>query len=351
MRTRSLSIGLSLFVLLAVAGSCGESDPSTSTTSGSASGASTTGGEGGSGQGGGGGASAGAWQGLAPLANGPRQETAVVAFEGKILVIGGFDAAGEVVPDVEAYDPETNTWAPFTPLPKSLHHVNAAVVGGKVYVLGALRDPTFIEVGDVYEYDPAGKAWIAKTKMTPGTERGAAAVGVIGTKIYIAGGFRMSAVADFSAYDTATDTWEELPDLPAPRDHLVGGAAGGVMYAIGGRNGSIGSVDDAVYAFDPSAGMWTERAEMPTARGGSAAALVGGRFIVAGGEGNQAAASGVFDDVEAYDPAKDAWTILTPMFTPRHGTGGAELNGKLYVPGGADKQAFGAVDTVEVYVP
>jgi N-acetylneuraminic acid mutarotase len=340
-------MGLSLFILLAGAASCGESDPSTSTTSGSASASATTGGQGGDG----GGASAGAWGALAPLANGPRQETAVVAFEGKILVIGGFDAMGDVVPDVEAYDPETNTWAPFTPLPKSLHHVNAAALGGKIYVLGALREATFIEVGDVYEYDPAAKAWSEKTKMPPGTERGAAAVGVIGTKIYIAGGYRMGAVAEFSAYDTATDTWEDLPPLPAPRDHLVGGAAGGVMYAIGGRDSFIVELDAAVHAFDPSVGMWTERKEMPTARGGCAAALVGGRFIVAGGEGNPAEASGVFDDVEAYDPEKDTWAVLTPMLTPRHGTGGAELNGKLYVPGGADKQAFGAVDTVEVYAP
>jgi N-acetylneuraminic acid mutarotase len=77
---------------------------------------------------------------------------------------------------------------------------------------------------------------------------------------------------------------------------------------------------------------------------------VKGRFVVVGGEGNAAAASGVFDDVEAYDPATDAWDVLEPMLTPRHGTGAAELNGKLYVPGGATQQAFGAVDTNEVYV-
>jgi hypothetical protein len=76
---------------------------------------------------------------------------------------------------------------------------------------------------------------------------------------------------------------------------------------------------------------------------------VAGRIVVAGGEGNPAAATGVFDAVEAYDPAGDAWTALAPMPTPRHGTGAATLGRTLYLPGGATVQAFGAVDTHEAY--
>jgi N-acetylneuraminic acid mutarotase len=267
------------------------------------------------------------------------------------LVIGGFNEVGEVVAEVVAYDPGADAWSSFAPLPKELHHVNAAVVGDKIYVVGALRDLTFTAVGDVFEYDPASQAWSAKTSMPVDTQRGASAVGVIGSKIYVVGGLRQGAVTDFSAYDAASDTWEALPPLPAPRDHLVGGAAGGVFYAIGGRDGQIDKIEGAVYAFDPNAGMWLTRAPMLTPRGGAAAALVGGRFLVAGGEGDKSSPKGVFKEVEAYDPAKDEWTSLTPMLTPRHGTGAAELDGKLYVPGGADKKSFSAVDTVEVYVP
>jgi hypothetical protein len=39
------------------------------------------------------------------------------------------------------------------------------------------------------------------------------------------------------------------------------------------------------------------------------------------------------------------------MRSPRHGTGAAGFEGRLYVPGGADVQGFGAVDTNEVLVP
>jgi N-acetylneuraminic acid mutarotase len=347
MRLFSRVLGFS-FGLLVGASACGDGDQTSGSGGGSTSSTSSSASSGAGGQGGG--SMSAGWQALAPLANGPRQETAVVAFEGKILVIGGFNTTGEVVPDIEAYDPATNSWAPFAPLPISVHHANAAVVGGKIYVLGALRELSFTEIGDVYEYDPSKDAWSARTSMPAGTERGASAVGVIGSKVFIAGGLRKGTVADFSAYDTASDTWEALPALPEPRDHLVGGAAAGVFYAIGGRNGGIGKVAETVYAFDPASGIWSTRAPMPTPRGGTAGALVNNRFLVVGGEGNAAAASGVFDNVEAYDPAADTWAVLAPMLTPRHGTGAAELNGKLYVPGGATQQAFGAVDTNEVLI-
>jgi hypothetical protein len=78
--------------------------------------------------------------------------------------------------------------------------------------------------------------------------------------------------------------------------------------------------------------------------------VVSGQILVVGGEGNPDAANGVFPQAELYDPARDRWSTLEPMPTPRHGTGGAGLGNRLYVPGGADVMAFGAVDTVEVYV-
>ena len=41
--------------------------------------------------------------------------------------------------------------------------------------------------------------------------------------------------------------------------------------------------------------------------------------------------------------------MAAPMGRPRHGTGGAVIGDRFYVPGGANVQAFGAVATVEVF--
>src|SRR5262249_44890058 len=103
----------------------------------------------------------------------------------------------------------------------------------------------------------------------------------------------------------------------------------------------------ALDVFDPAAGVWAPRHAMPTARGGAAGAVVGGLLVVAGGEGNPAAASGVFATVEIYDPSSDSWSPGPPMATPRHGTGAAALGDAMIVPGGATHAGFGATDVVE----
>ena len=50
-------------------------------------------------------------------------------------------------------------------------------------------------------------------------------------------------------------------------------------------------------------------------------------------------------------PATNTWETLSQMTSPRHGMGAAVVGGTLYVPGGADKQAFGAVATHDTFTP
>lgn len=349
----------SLVVAVLWALGCGDGASSADPTSGAgASGASVGSGAGSTGAGGsgiggiGGEAPAPGWYDLAPLPA-PLQENAVVALGGEVYVVGGFDQLAQVVDRVEAYDPQSNSWRSAAPLPDERHHVNAAVVDGVIYVLGSLVGLSFTAAGDVWAYDPDADAWTAKAPMPAATERGGSAVGAIGSKIYVVGGLRGGgAVADFSAYDTVADAWETLPPLPAARDHLVSGVVDGVFYAIGGRDGGIETIDGGVFAFDPAVGGWSSVAAMITPRGGAAAAtLDDGRIVVLGGEGNLAAATGVFEEVEAYDAIGDVWQTLPAMTKPRHGTGAAVVEGVIFMPGGASKQAFGAVADHQALVP
>lgn len=274
----------------------------------------------------------------------------MLALDGKVYVIGGFDGGGAMLASVELYDPATDTWSSAPPLPEAMHHVNAAVVDGTIYVVGSLRF-NFATDGSSFSYTPGDATWSSRAPMPVGTERGSSAVGVIGQRIYLAGGFRGGSVADVSAYDASTDTWEALPALPEARDHLVGAAVDGVFYAIGGRTDGIGELRGAVEAFDPTSGTWSSRASMLTPRGGAAAAVVGERIFVVGGEGNPDTPTGVFAENEAYDTVSDTWTTHAPMVTPRHGTGGATIGATFFVPGGATIQAFGAVDAHEAFTP
>lgn len=285
------------------------------------------------------------WLDLAPIAAGPVQEIGVAALDGRVYVVGGIDDRGGTVDDLLVYEPEADAWSAAAPLPAPLHHVNVAAYQGRLYVLGGLR-PSFGAVGSAWVYDPEDDAWSAIAPMPAGTERGAGAVGVVGDRIVVAGGEDAGgALATVSAYVPATDSWDqELPSLPAARNHLMGAVVGDTLHVIGGRGAGIDDVAAEVFALPAGAGAWQTRAPMPTARGGAAAGVVGGEIIVVGGEGNAAASSGVFAQAEAYDPVADQWRALPDMSVPRHGMGAAGIGERLYVPGGATVQAFGATD-------
>lgn len=268
-----------------------------------------------------------------------QQENAVVALGGRVYVIGGFGPSSQATTAVAVFDPQTKAWTSAAPLPEAIHHVNAAVVGNRIFVVGGLAAGSFGAIGTTLAYDPITNAWTRKASMPAGTERGSSFVGAIGDVVYVAGGLRSASVADVSAYDTTTDTWSGLlSPLEVARDHGMSAVIEGKLYAIGGRSTNhFPRVD----AFDPVANQWTPRAPMPTSRGGGMAAFAKGVVVVAGGENNAASADGMFGETEAYDPKVDKWFSLPRMRTPRHGTGAAAIDGVVYIPGGGTVPGFG----------
>lgn len=289
------------------------------------------------------------WSTAPAVRGGAIQETAVVALEGKIFVIGGFNASLEIVRSVRIFDTSSCSWSDGPDLPRPMHHANVAVDGGTIYILGAM-EANFVAIGDVLAWNPATETtWSPRASMPTGTQRGSAVTGVIDGRIYVAGGLRNSAQATLSAYSIADDTWDtNLPSLPQARDHGCGGVVGGKLYVIGGRDSTITNTSALVFEYTPG-GAWVQKAAMPTGRGGVACGIAGDQIIVVGGEGNGAVASGVYKEVELYTVSSNQWSALPEMKTPRHGMGGAVWDGVFYVPGGATRQSFGAVDTHEVF--
>ena len=293
--------------------------------------------------------SPGSWQILEPLAS-PRQEVGVAALEGMIYVIGGFDTRGQSVNTVERYDPETDQWESVDdlPSPDPLNHAGVAVVDGRLFVVGGLRQ-RFSAVDTLFRYDPATEQWSEAAPLP--AARGAMGVAVLGGLIYVAGGLPALRSADFASYDPKTDQWTELPSMPTPRDHLAAVAVDGKFYAIAGRDSFPSGLLGANEQYDPATGQWRSRAAIPTPRAGIAAAVVQGLVYVFGGEGNADLASGVFDEVQQYDPSVDRWRQLLPMPTPRHGIGAAVIEGRIHIPGGATMQGFGVSGHHDSFLP
>jgi N-acetylneuraminic acid mutarotase len=235
-----------------------------------------------------------------------------------------------------------------------LNHHAVAVMGHTLYATGGGGGRTFT-FGDalptLYAYDAAADRWTRKADMpAPRWGHGAA---VVDGKLYVVGGIGGDEPSPVLEYDPHGDQWAIRAALPTPRDHLGVIAVGEQIYAIGGRR--QGKNVAAVEVYDPATDRWTTAAPLPTPRSGMAVGFVGGRIAAIGGEDMRFFLGKVFPAHERYDPAKGRWSAGLPPPTPRHGAAAAVVNNRLYVIGGATRHgAFSVISwsrAVEAFTP
>ena len=105
-----------------------------------------------------------------------------------------------------------------------------------MYVVGGYtgRGDLRGEVASLYRYNPRRDRW-ARLPDAP-TKRAALAVGVVGGRLYAAGGANAGgALATLEIYDFARRRWTRGPDMAKAREHLAGAVAGGAFYVLAGR--------------------------------------------------------------------------------------------------------------------
>jgi len=222
--------------------------------------------------------------------------------------------------------PGTPAWRTEPPM----HYARAAhaVVGdGKaIYALagtGAGGAPVLV----VERFD--GKAWRDEGTL-PGQGLNAPAAAMLDGRIYLIGGFGTDTnvpVADVHVYDTATRTWGRAASLPAPRGGHSAVVLDGKIHVVGGGNSKSTIADHDVY--DPAKNAWTARAPLPRAEGSPAATAFGGKLYAIGGRSGPSD----FGAVDIYDPATDTWSAEAPI-DPRGTAGAVAYCGTIYVFGG-----------------
>lgn len=283
-------------------------------------------------------------------ANYPIEASAVSAttvYGQRLYGVCGSTASGSLN-SLFIYDPVVDAWKTGASLPINggADHCNVGASGGKLYVVGALRAGTSFVDGNTYEYDPAENHWQTVARMP--TPRGASAVVVIGTRIYVAGGLAADgkSLKAFEVFDTTTRRWTRLPDMPTARDHLTARSIKGAIYAIGGQADRALSV---VEQYNPSTRAWRTMASIPTARAGMASGKINSRIQVFGGEGSSTTPEGTCGQNEEYDPATDTWRSLTPMLTARQGLGGVTIGGRIFAVAGGLKAGAGFSNVHEAF--
>lgn len=261
------------------------------------------------------------------------------AVDGKFYAIGGKNSSGHLN-TLLMYDPVTNNWSQGMNLPGPAVE-NAAVTGlnGKLYAFGGSTAPFSGAVSSAAVYDPASGNWTPLTDMP--TPRGGATAQALNGVIYVVGGMsdEGASLNVVEAYNPATNTWQTAPSLTYVRDNPGSAVLDGKLYVFGGRNReangtTIQGTMKTVEMFNPATNAWAEMTPMPTGRRAMSVGVINGKAQVVGGELNENATSGVFEQNEEYDPITNTWRPLTNVPTPKHGAAAATINNTLYIMGG-----------------
>ena len=224
------------------------------------------------------------WTKLAP-APVLRQGLAVAAFESVLYVVGG-EAGNKILPNLDRYQDEDDTWTSLADKPLAVTDVAAVVVGGKIIVPGgrtASGQPT--EVVEIYHPN--------------------------------------------------LDSWSQCAPLPAPRSAYALSVWEGQVYLFGGWDGT--EYTRTVFRYDITADQWIELTPMPTGRGFEGVVNANGKFFVFGGwDGTHALAIN-----EVYQPAQEnsgvnPWSSAASLPAPRYAFGSAGIAYFVYALGGLD---------------
>jgi outer membrane protein assembly factor BamB len=292
-------------------------------------------------------------------------EGRAVALDGKIYLAGGTarlieygnpsevpgvreEVRAESLDQMLRFDPETGTYERMAPMPERLNHQVMAVHDGKIYVAGGSGDLLFgADPRDtLFEYDPESDRWRELEPMP--TPRLATGNGVIGDKLYVAGGMgsngKLSSALE--AYDFETGEWETLADIPTPREHVASAVLDGRLYVMGGRTLEVDSLS-TVERYDPETDTWESVTPLRQRAGSFDGQAFAGRVLAIAGDDDRE--DWVTGALQSFDPATERWSQLPEMRTKRHGFASAIVDDRLWTFGGSPCARFAASDIVESF--
>jgi N-acetylneuraminic acid mutarotase len=266
----------------------------------------------------------GSWTEAPPLRR-ARAAHAVVAAADAIYALGGSGAGSAIV---ERFD--GTSWRIATRLPNGpVNAPAAAVLGGRIYVIGGFSAASNAPLTDVGVYDPAAASWSSAAPL-PAPRGGHAAVVIDGKIHVLGGGNSIATIADHSVYDPATNSWSDAVPLPRSEGSAAAVVFGGSLHAIGGRSGRDDYGD--VYVLDAEGACWSEGPAIPP-RGTAGAAVYDGAIYLFGGESQGERV--VLGEVYRLHAGAPTWQKVTALPTPRNYARAVVFRNAVYVVGGS----------------
>lgn len=189
---------------------------------------------------------------------------ALVAHAGKLYRVGGFTAqnAEQAEQDLRsqtsfaAYDPASKKWTDLAPLPEGRSSHDAAMLDGKLYVIGGWKlagsEPTvWHKSALVCDLTKDSPTW--EEIASPPFQRRALSVAAFDGKIYAVGGMQEAGgfTMRVDAYDPKTNTWSAAPSI------LGSGMDGFGTSAFANKNALVvTTMSGSIQRLTPGANQW-----------------------------------------------------------------------------------------------
>jgi len=228
---------------------------------------------------------------LRPL-SGPRVFAAAVVVDGRIFVFGGMEGISprnsRYLSSVEMFDPGVRRWFPRSPMPTPRAKLAAAVVNGKVLLIGGEDSSGPLDV--VEEYDPDHDAWNTHVDHLRQRRMGFSAF-TIDDDVYVVGGIGgpdpPNPLRSMEKFNTHTNPrkWEMVSslNLTVPRAFYGGVVTDKAIIVLGGE-GFAGFLSTAeVFSIKDDKPLPSSMYFLPFVRSMFGCVLVRDRLYVFGG--------------------------------------------------------------------
>ena len=230
------------------------------------------------------------WTVMPDMVTEREDHTGTVLSDGRFLVAGGENYAGDFLDSAEIFDPTIDDWVSVSPMPVGHTAQEAVEVGGKVLFVGGITE-LILPVDDTYLFDPAsGGSWTFEQPC--GQARYGHVLARLGVdKVLMLGGYQASNFAEsVEMYDLIVNQWTTLGTPPTSiyAGRGTPGPDGGVLVTGGcstydDYNYCVGPMSTALF-FDTQ-GVSHPAGSFGVSRGKHAAvALADGRVVIMGGQ-------------------------------------------------------------------
>ena len=245
----------------------------------------------------------------------------------QIYCVGGSAGGGTTATArVFSYNPVTDTltaltsaddWPENPPSPGNVLPGGFAVVNNKLYTIGAFMIAPATMRDTVWEFDPnaaVGSRWTLKASLP--IAKGYVPATVIGGAIYVAGGATINGTTledtfDSFKYDTVTNTWTAITNIPRATGETRAVTIAGEMWVLGGGR-TDPNPSNEVDIYNPATNTWRTGPAFTLARRNFPADTDGSRIWLAGGYDFT---NTLLNDMEIFGPAACGTPTSTPTNT------------------------------------